>query len=79
MLETILYIPTLIFVSDLFSQPRSYKRSMLLLFFNLEMVFLFAALYSFNDQFNKPFTHWFDPIYFSTISSSTIGYGDFIP
>jgi hypothetical protein len=80
MLETILYIPTLIFASDLFSQPRSYKRSMLLLFFNyLEVVFSFAVLYSFNNQFNKPFIHWFDSIYFSTISSSTIGYGDFYP
>jgi len=27
MLETVLYIPTLIFASDLFSKPRSYKRS----------------------------------------------------
>ena len=80
MLETILYIPTLIFASDLFSQPRSYKRSMLLLFLNyLEMVFSFAVLYSFNTYFNKPFIHWFDPIYFSTISASTIGYGDFYP
>ena len=80
MLETILYIPTLIFASDLFSQPRSYKRSMLLLFLNyLEMVFSFAVLYSFNTYFNKPFTHWFDPIYFSTITASTIGYGDYYP
>ncbi|WP_016989558.1 potassium channel family protein [Flavobacterium sp. ACAM 123] len=80
MLETILYIPTLIFASDLFSKPRSYKRSMLLLFFNyLEMVFGFAVLYSFTNNFNKPFTHWFDVIYFSTVTSSTIGYGDFYP
>jgi hypothetical protein len=80
MLETILYIPTLIFASDLFSKPRSYKRSMLLLFFNyLELVFGFAVLYSFANEFNKPFTHWFDAIYFSTVTASTIGYGDFYP
>jgi hypothetical protein len=80
MLETILYIPTLIFASDLFSKPRSYKRSMLLLFFNyIEMVFGFAVLYSFTNNFNKPFTHWFDAIYFSTVTASTIGYGDFYP
>jgi hypothetical protein len=80
MLETILYIPTLIFASDLFSKPRSYKRSMLLLFFNyIEMVFGFAVLYSFTNNFNRPFTHWFDAIYFSTVTSSTIGYGDFYP
>jgi hypothetical protein len=80
MLETVLYIPTLIFASDLFSKPRSYKRSMLLLFFNyIEMVFAFAVLYSCDDYLNKPFTHWFDAIYFSTTTSSTIGFGDFYP
>ncbi|HEY4617394.1 MAG TPA: potassium channel family protein [Flavobacterium sp.] len=80
MLETILYIPTLIFASDLFSKPRSYKRSMLLLFFNyIEMVFAFAVLYSCDNYLNKPFTHWFDAIYFSTVTSSTIGFGEFYP
>jgi hypothetical protein len=53
---------------------------MLLLFLNyLEMVFSFAVLYSFSTYFNKPFTHWYDPIYFSTITASTIGYGDYHP
>jgi hypothetical protein len=80
MLETVLYIPTLIFASDLFSRPRSYKRSMLLLFFNyIEMVFAFGVLYSCDNYLNKPFTHWFDAIYFSTVTSSTIGFGDFYP
>jgi hypothetical protein len=80
MLETVLYIPTLIFASDLFSKPRSYKRSMLLLFFNyIEMVLAFGVLYSCNDYLNKPFTHWFDAVYFSTVTSSTIGFGDFYP
>jgi hypothetical protein len=80
MLETVLYIPTLIFASDLFSKPRSYKRSMLLLFFNyIEMVLAFGVLYSCDDYLNKPFTHWFDAIYFSTVTSSTIGFGDFYP
>jgi hypothetical protein len=80
MLETVLYIPTLIFASDLFSKPRSYKRSMLLLFFNyLEMVFAFGVLYSCGNYLNKPFSHWFDAIYFSTITSSTIGFGEFYP
>jgi hypothetical protein len=79
-LETVFYIPTLIFASDMFSRPRSYKRSMLLLFFNyLEISFAFAVLYSSGDYMNKPFEHWFDPIYFSIITSSSIGYGDFHP
>ena len=80
LLETILYIPTLIFASDLFSKPRSYKRSMLLLFFNyLEIVFAYAVLYSYDGYLNKPFSNWFDAVYFSIITSSSIGYGDFYP
>ena len=80
LLETTLYIPTLIFASDLFSKPRSYRRSMLLLFLNyLEIVFSFAVLYSLGNYLNKPFTHWIDAVYFSTITSSSIGYGDFYP
>ncbi|EKT3956401.1 potassium channel family protein [Flavobacterium psychrophilum] len=80
LLETVLYIPTLIFASDLFSRPRSYKRSMLLLFFNyMEIVLAFAVLYSCGNYLNKDFTHWFDALYFSIITSSSIGYGDFYP
>lgn len=80
LLETVLYIPTLIFASDMLSRPRSYKRSMLLLFFNyIEIVLSFAVLYSCGDNMNKPFTHWFDAIYFSMVTSSSIGFGDFAP
>lgn len=80
LLETVLYIPTLIFASDLFSRPRSYKRSMLLLFFNyLEIVVSFGVLYTLGKNMNKPFDHWFDPIYFSMVSSSSIGFGDYYP
>lgn len=78
--ETILYIPTLIFASDNFSRPRSYRRSMLLLFHNyIEIVLCFGVIYARNNYLNKPFGHWFDPFYFSFITSSSIGYGDFFP
>ncbi len=80
LLETVFYIPTLIFASDLFSRPRSYKRSMLLLFFNyIEIVVSFAVLYTLGNNMNKPFEHWFDSVYFSIISSNSIGYGDYYP
>lgn len=80
LLETVLYIPTLIFASDLFSRPRSYKRSMLLLFFNyLEVVFAYGVLYAYGNYLNKPFHHWFDAIYFSSVTSASIGYGDYYP
>jgi hypothetical protein len=79
-LETVFYIPTLIFASDMFSRPRSYKRSMLLLFFNyLEISLAFAVFYSSGNYLNKPFQHWFDSIYFSIVTSSSIGYGDYHP
>jgi len=80
LLETVLYIPTLIFASDLFSTPRSYKRSMLLLFFNyLETVFAFATLYKTGNYLNHPLLHWFDAVYHSFVTASTIGYGDYYP
>ena len=80
MIETVFYVPTLIFASDSLVRPRSYRRSMLLLFFNyIEIIFDFATIYSINDFFNKPFHAWYDPIYFSFITSASIGYGDFYP
>ena len=78
--ETILYIPTLIFASDMLSKPRSYKRSMLLLFFNyIEIVIAFGVLYSCGNNMNIPFITWYDPIYFSVVTSSSIGFGDYYP
>ncbi len=80
LLETMLYVPTLIFASDLFSKPRSYRRSMLLLFLNyLEMALSFAVIYKRGNYLNQPFTHWFDPIYYSFVTAASIGYGDFYP
>jgi ABC-type Na+ efflux pump permease subunit len=80
LIETLLYIPTLIFASDLFTRPRSYKRSMLLLFFNyIEIVVAFGVLYTLGDNMNKPFEHWFDSIYFSLVTSNSIGFGDYYP
>ena len=79
-LETVLYIPTLIFASDVFSKPRSYKRSMLLIFFNyLEIAFCFAVFYAHGNYLNMPLQNWYDAVYFSIITSSTIGYGDLYP
>ncbi len=80
LIETMLYVPTLIFASDLFSKPRSYRRSMLLLLINyLEIVFTFGLFYARGNYLNKPFTHWFDPIYFSFVTSVTIGFGEYYP
>lgn len=80
LLETILYIPTLIFASDVFTRPRSYKRSMLMLFFNyIENISAFGVLYSLGNNLNQKATHWFDYVYFSLVCSNSIGFGDFYP
>lgn len=78
--ETMLYVPTLIFASDIFARPRSYRRSMLLLFFNyIEIVCGFGVIYARGEYLNKPAEHWFDPVYFSFITSATVGFGDYYP
>jgi len=80
MTETLLYVPTLIFASDIFSRPRSYRRSMLLLFLNyFEIILDFGVLYAAGQHLNRTLEHWFDPIYFSFITSASIGYGDYYP
>ncbi len=80
MAETVLYVPTLIFASDGFSRPSSYRRSMLLLFFNyIEIIFAYAFIYSKGDYLNMPLKEWYDPIYFSFTTISTIGFGDYYP
>jgi len=78
--ETILYVATLIFVSDIFAKPRSYRRSILLLYFNyLEIVFAFAVIYGGLDLLNDNANSIIDFIYFSFVTSATIGYGDIYP
>jgi hypothetical protein len=80
MVETLLYIPTLIFASDYLARPRSYRRAIILFFFNyIEIVIDFASLYNKYAVMNKPFGHWFDSIYYSFVTSSSTGYGDFFP
>jgi len=80
LIETMLYLTTLVFASDIFTRPRSYRRSMLLMFLNyLQIVFSFGILYSLGNHLNKAFESWYDPIYFSLITSTTVGYGDYYP
>ncbi|MCC6937618.1 MAG: two pore domain potassium channel family protein [Flavobacteriales bacterium] len=80
MVETLMYIPTLLFASDLFESPRSYRRSKLLLFLNYqEVVFTFALIHFAGRSFNIPFAHWTDAVYASFMITSTIGFGDYYP
>lgn len=80
LIETLLYVPTLIFASDIFSKPRSYRRTMLLLFFNyMEVVLSFAIIYARGQHIEPKGSVWYDYIYFSFVTASTIGYGDYHP
>ena len=80
MAETIMYIPTLIFASDTFPSPRSFRRSKLLIFLNyLEVVFSFALLHMAGQYMNQPFAHWTDAVYVSFVVTSTIGFGEYFP
>ncbi|MBK8485010.1 MAG: two pore domain potassium channel family protein [Saprospiraceae bacterium] len=79
-LETILYIPTLIFASDSMTRTRSYRRSMLLVFLNyIEIILAFAVFYASGDHLNKPLDNWYDSVYFSFTTAYSMGLGDFHP
>jgi len=80
LIETICYVASLIFVADMFVKPRSYRRNILMLFLNyMEISFCFAVMYAgFHLLGNQP-QSVIDYIYFSIVTSTTIGYGDLHP
>lgn len=78
--ETICYVSALIFVSDMYVKPRSYRRNILMLFLNyLEIAFSFAVIYAGLNLLGGRALSIIDYIYFSIITSTTIGYGDLYP
>jgi hypothetical protein len=78
--ETLLYIPTMIFASDAIASPRSYRRSKLLVFINyVEVVFTFATVHMAGQYFNIPIAKWSDAVYLSFVITSTIGFGEYYP
>lgn len=80
LLETICYVSSLIFVSDMFVKPRSYRRNILMLFLNyMEISLCFAVVYAGLHLLGNAPASIFDYIYFSVVTSTTIGYGDFHP
>jgi len=80
LLDTVLYIASLVFVSDMFSQTRSFNRAILLLLFNyVEITFYFALVYSGFDLLNEKAKTAIDFLYFSFVTSASLGYGDIVP
>ncbi|MFZ4543970.1 MAG: potassium channel family protein [Saprospiraceae bacterium] len=82
--ETLLYLGNLVLLSDV-AKPHSYRRALLFTFLNyIEICFGFAALYghlNMHGDFNTvhPFQTKMETIYFSFVTSSSIGYGDYVP
>ena len=75
----------MIFLGFQFSPIISYRRSLISLFINfLEISIGFGLLYflgcqRFSEFFNHPFDSPLHAIYFSFITSATVGYGDVYP
>jgi hypothetical protein len=80
--ETILYLTSLIYLSNEFAIPISYRRSITTLFINyFEICLNFSVIYSFCNNtipnfFNNKLTNNIECIYFSFVTSATVGYGD---
>ena len=79
LLETMIYILNKIYVSE-HETATAHKRSLLLLFLNyIEVVLAFAVIYSSGSLMNLPFESYLDAIYFSVVTSVTLGLGDIYP
>ena len=83
--ETIIYVSSLIFVSDMFVRARSYRRNILMLFLNymeisLSFAVIYGSLHLIGDHSQGDHVYSIiDYIYFSIVTSTTIGYGDIHP
>lgn len=85
MLETVLYLTSIIFLSSEFTPTISYRRSIIGIFINfLEISMSFAMLYLAGDYyyegfFSQRFDSGLHALFFSFITSATVGYGDIYP
>lgn len=79
MFDTLVYLLGIIFLSDIYVRPISFKRSLILIFTNyVEITLGFAVLYKgLETGTNLP--DWLSAIYFSFVTGMTIGYGEFKP
>jgi hypothetical protein len=89
-IDTIHFMFSKIFLNDIHQQPISFKRTLLMTLINImEVMLCFAFIYSYIDDTNTvPGRYIFSTghqltdlqtIYFSFVTSATIGYGDIAP
>gem|GEM_PF-236298 len=82
--ETIVYLASIIFLSNEFARPISYRRSLTTVFINyIEICLSFAVIYSYcniniPNFFKEKLTTDMQAIYFSFATSATVGYGDIV-
>lgn len=83
-IETVLYLSSLIFLSNEFAKPISYRRSLTTVFINyIEICLDYAVIYSYCNYnipnfFKEKLTTDIQAIYFSFVTSATVGYGDIV-
>ena len=83
--ETMIYLACVIYLSDVFAKPTTYRRSLTLIFINyIEITLSYAVIYSYCNIniphfFNHALTTNMQAIYFSFITSATVGFGDIYP
>jgi hypothetical protein len=83
--ETVIYVTSLIFISDASRESIQPRRSLALLFVNFfEIIFDFAFIYMYFDTtvggfFTKQLVTGTDAVYFSFVTAATVGYGDITP
>ncbi len=83
-IETIIYLAALIFLSNEFARPISYRRSLTTLFINyIEVCLDYAVIYSYCNFaipgfFKEKLTTDIQAVYFSFVTSATVGYGDIL-
>ncbi len=89
-IDTVHFMFSKIFLNDIHKQPISFKRTLLMTLINImEVILCFAFIYSYIDDTNQTAGRIIfstghqltdlQTIYFSLISSATIGYGDIAP
>ncbi|MBI3415328.1 MAG: hypothetical protein HY043_08420 [Verrucomicrobia bacterium] len=73
----------IVLLREFWKPPFSYSRSLILLAFNfVEIIAAFAIFYIYLSclkEGSKPVTGWSDALYFSAVTSATVGYGDITP
>lgn len=85
LIDTMIYLNYLIFCADLNTKPITYKRSLINLFYNyIEIALNFAVIYSYcnlnnADFFSRQLTNNFESVYYSIITTATVGFGDIYP